>query len=197
VRFEATAIQGVHYITPERHGDSRGYFARLHCEREFAAHGLPPRFVQSSLSYNRTCGTVRGLHFQWPPSCEGKLVRCVRGRIFDVMVDLRPASKSFIQHYTVELSAAGGEAVYIPPGLAHGFQSLENDAEVLYLMTDFFDPSVAYGFRFNEPAFGVSWPHAVTEVSDRDRDAPSFDRSAYLLEYARRANSVNARGEPA
>jgi dTDP-4-dehydrorhamnose 3,5-epimerase len=187
VKFEAAAIAGVQHVTLERHTDSRGYFARLHCEREFAAHGLPTGFVQSNLSYNRTRGTVRGLHFQWPPSREGKLVRCVRARIFDVMVDLRPDSKTFAQHYAVELSAERGEAIYIRPGLAHGFQSLENDAEVLYLMTDFFDPSVAHGFRFNEPAFGVEWPQAVTEISDRDRDAPAFDRDAYLREYARRA----------
>lgn len=186
MQFESAQIKDAWVIDTNAHADPRGHFARAFCAREFVAQGLPASFVQSSLSFNRQRGTIRGLHFQWPPSAEGKLVRCVRGRVFDVMVDIRPDSVTFLRHVGLELSAERINAVYIPPGVAHGFQTLEDASEVLYEMTDFYVPSLSDGFPFDDPAFGVRWPVEVTTVSDRDRDAPQFDKARYEAEYRRR-----------
>lgn len=187
MKFRSLGLGGAWVVQMERHEDARGSFGRLHCEREFAAHGLPDRFVQSNLSYNRRRGTVRGLHFQWPPSLEGKLVRCVRGHIFDVLVDLRPHSPTFTRHATVELGAGGEESVYIPPGFAHGFQSLRDHTEVLYLMSDFFAAGLSTGLRYNEPEFAIAWPEPVTVVSARDADGAAFERDRFAAEYRERA----------
>ncbi len=162
---------------------------RVFCDSEFGEAGLPRHFVQSSLSSNPKRGTVRGLHFQWPRSQEGKLVRCISGAVLDVMVDLRPDSETFLRHHTVELSEGNGRGVYIPPGFAHGFQVTQEGARVLYHMTDFFDAPLGDGFRYNDPAFGIEWPEPVTTVSDRDRNAPLFDPARYRAEFARRAGA--------
>jgi dTDP-4-dehydrorhamnose 3,5-epimerase len=143
MRFEPLAIAGAMRILPERRDDERGHFARTFCQREFAAHGLGTQLVQSSTSFNRRRGTLRGLHFQWPPSHEDKLVRCTRGSLFDVLLDIRPTSPNYLQHVTVDLSADNGVAVYIPQGVAHGFQTLADDTEVLYAMSDFYAPELA------------------------------------------------------
>jgi len=186
VRFAATKLEGVCIIESDLHTDARGYFMRVLCDRELAESGVPGRFVQASLSSNPRPGTVRGLHFQWPPSREGKLVRCISGAVFDVIVDLRPDSGTFLQHFAVELSESNGRAVFIPPGLAHGFQVLERDARVLYHMTDYFAATLGEGYRYDDPVFRIQWPQPVTVISDRDRDAPAFDVGRYRVEYARR-----------
>ncbi len=160
---------------------------RVLCASEFETAGVPGRFVQSSLSSNPRTGTVRGLHFQWPPSQEGKLVRCISGAVFDVMVDLRPDSSTFLQHCAVELSEHNGRGVYIPPGFAHGFQVQEEGARVLYHMTDFFAAPLGDGYRYDDPAFGIRWPKPVTAISDRDLAARPFDAERHRAEYARRA----------
>jgi dTDP-4-dehydrorhamnose 3,5-epimerase len=166
-------------IEVERHEDERGYFARVWCRDDFSAAGLPVEFVQASISYNGRAGTVRGMHFAWPPAREGKLVRCESGAIFDVIIDLRPESPTFLEHVGLELGAARANALYIPPGFAHGFQTLADETTVGYAMTEVFEPAAAGGFRFDDPAFGVHWPRPATCIIERDRRYPDFDADAY------------------
>jgi dTDP-4-dehydrorhamnose 3,5-epimerase len=187
MRFEPTGLAGAWLITSEPSRDVRGRFGRIFCQREFDSHGLSRPFVQASLSYNSRQGTVRGMHFQWPPSQEAKLVRCVRGAMFDAIVDLRPGSASFLKQFCVELSAESMNSVYVPEGFAHGTQSLRDDTELLYQMTDFHAPDLGTGYRFDDPTLNVHWPQPVTVVSDRDRDAPAFNAGQYLDEYRRRS----------
>jgi dTDP-4-dehydrorhamnose 3,5-epimerase len=180
MRFSPTGIPGAWLIEPERHADERGWFARTWCRREFAAHGIPADFPQGNLSSNRRRGTLRGLHFQLPPSMEGKLVRCAVGEIYDVIVDLRCESPAWLRHYGVVLSRANGAGLYIPPGCAHGFQTLADDSEVAYAMTDYHDAASSAGVRWNDPAFGIRWPLPEPAVmSDRDRDYPDFAPAAF------------------
>lgn len=186
MHFQPLQIPGVVQVDVEAAVDSRGSFARLHCEREFEAHGLSSRMVQSSVSYSRQRGTLRGMHFQWPPSREGKLVRCISGAIHDVVIDLRPDSATFTQHVALDLTAAGRRAVFIPPGLAHGFQTLEDDVEVLYQMTDFYDPALSTGVRWNDPAFGIAWPLTVTAIHERDAGYVDFDAARFADEFRAR-----------
>lgn len=196
MRFSSGPLEGIRLIDSEAHADARGYFARVFCEREFGAGGLPQRFPQSSISYNRLRGTLRGLHFQWPPSHEGKLVRCVAGTVFDVMVDLRPQSPTFGRHLTVELSAENARAVFIPHGFAHGFQTLTDGATVLYQMDESYVANLDGGFRYDDPSFGIAWPEPVTMISDRDRLAAAFDRDAFHAEYRSRAATDAGVGRP-
>jgi dTDP-4-dehydrorhamnose 3,5-epimerase len=184
LRFRETPLAGAFEIEIEPHRDLRGYFARLWCRHEFAEQGLAAEFVQASLSENTRRGTVRGMHLQLAPSREGKLVRCVRGRIHDVVVDLRPDSPTYLQHFAVELDAQLHNALYIPPQLLHGFQTLVDDCTVLYEMTDFHAPELGFGARWNDPAFGIRWPIA-TDVTILPRDAsyPDFDPRAYVRQY--------------
>ncbi len=187
MHFEPLRIQGAVRVRIERHRDVRGFFARTLCVDEFRAHGLPGQFVQSSISWNERRGTVRGLHFQWPPSQEAKLVRCVRGAIFDVLLDLRPASETFGQHLAVQLDEDNRDAVYIPSGVAHGFQTLTDGSEVLYQMTDFHAPELACGVRWNDPAFAITWPvSADIVIAARDGAYPDFDAAAFTAELQRR-----------
>ncbi|MGH8132135.1 MAG: dTDP-4-dehydrorhamnose 3,5-epimerase [Steroidobacteraceae bacterium] len=187
MRFEPLDISGAALVRLEPQADARGFFARSVCVEEFRAHGLPADFVQSSISYNRRRGTLRGLHFQWPPSREGKLVRCVRGAIHDVLVDLRPGQPTYLQHRAVVLDQDKRDAVFIPAGVAHGFQTLADDAEILYQMTDFHAPDLAAGVRWDDPLFGVAWPIARDVViSQRDGAYADFDRRAFETELARR-----------
>lgn len=180
MRFTESPLRGAWIIAIEPHVDARGFFTRLWCSREAAEHDLPPHFVQSSLSRSHRRGTLRGLHMQLPPSREGKLVQCMRGRIWDVAVDLRVDSPTYLQHFGVELTADAHNAFYIPPGMLHGFQTLEDDTEVFYQMTDFYAPELACGARWNDPAFGISWPLGEpTVIAERDAGYPDFDRAAY------------------
>jgi len=190
MQFEPLSIEGAFRVRIEPLADERGFFARTYCRREFGALGISGTVVQTSLSYNARSGTVRGMHMQWPPSEESKLVRCVRGSIFDVLLDLRPSSKSFLAHETVILDQDGRDSVYIPPGVAHGFQTLTDHAEVLYQMTDYYAPDLATGVRWNDPAFGIEWPAPVTVISARDASYPDFRRDEYEAEYRRRAASA-------
>ena len=174
MRFVELGIPGAWLVELERFEDERGHFARTFCANEFGARGLVTSFVQNSLSVSPRRGTLRGLHWQAPPHAEAKLVRCVRGRIYDVAVDLRADSHIFRQHLGIELSAAEGNAIYLPPGVAHGFLTLEDDCEVHYAMSVPYAPDAARGVRHDDPAFGIVWPEPVRVVSARDRGWPDF-----------------------
>jgi dTDP-4-dehydrorhamnose 3,5-epimerase len=172
--FTETSLSGVWLVAPEPQEDVRGFFARTWCEREFAAAGLTARWVQSSVSYNKKKGTLRGLHFQRAPFEEVKLVRCATGAIYDVVVDLRPDSSTFMKHLTMELTGENRRMLYIPKGCAHGFQTLEDGAEVLYDMSEFYAPEHAAGVRWDDQAFGITWPDPNPIISERDRRFPDF-----------------------
>lgn len=186
MQFEPLTIVDAMLVRIEPQRDQRGFFARTFCAEEFAAHGLPTAAVQSSISHNIRRGTVRGLHFQWPPSREGKLVRCLRGGLLDVLLDLRPDSASYLRHQSVTLSEDNRDAVFIPAGVAHGFQTLVTDTEVLYQMTDRYVPELAAGVRWNDPAFGIAWPIDAVVIAPRDAEYADFDRGRFEAELARR-----------
>jgi dTDP-4-dehydrorhamnose 3,5-epimerase len=176
VRFTKAALPGAWLIDIDPIADDRGHFARLFCHDEFAAHGIPAEFVQSSLSFNHRRGTLRGLHFQVAPAAEGKLVRCTRGAVFDVMLDLRADSPTYLQWQGFDLTALHAAAVFIPPGLAHGFQTLADDTEIFYQMTTRHSPDHATGVRWNDAAFGITWPIADPILSPRDANYPDYRR---------------------
>jgi dTDP-4-dehydrorhamnose 3,5-epimerase len=174
VKFTETRLGGVFVIDLDRHDDQRGFFARSFCAKEFTAHGLPGRFVQCNISYNHRRGTLRGMHFQAAPCEEGKLVRTTSGAIHDVLIDLRPRSPTYREWTAFDLSAKNRRAVYVPAGLAHGFQTLTDHAEVFYQMTEFHTPERARGVRWNDPAFDIAWPIAPLVLSERDASFPDF-----------------------
>jgi dTDP-4-dehydrorhamnose 3,5-epimerase len=180
VTFTETELGGAFLIDLEPHTDERGFFARTWCAREFADHGLSARLAQCSISFNRAVGTLRGLHYQAPPHPESKLVRCLRGAIYDVIVDLRPDSPTYRRWIAVELTAQNRTQLYVPEGFAHGFQTLEEDTELLYLMSEFYVPDAARGVRWDDPAFGVEWPDTRERLlSARDQTWPDFDDATY------------------
>lgn len=192
MQFEALPLDEAFLVRVERQVDLRGFFARTFCAQEFANVGLPTAVVQTSISFNGRRGTVRGMHFQWPPSREAKLVRCLRGALFDVLLDLRPHSSSYLRHVSVELDDENRNAVFIPHGVAHGFQTLADATEVLYQMTDFYTPELATGVRWNDPRFGIAWPLPDSIViSERDTNYPDFDRQTFETELARRAGTID------
>jgi dTDP-4-dehydrorhamnose 3,5-epimerase len=200
--FTETELKGAYIIELEKLVDERGFFARSWCQREFESHGLNPRLVQCNISFNLKKGTLRGMHYQAAPYEEAKLVRCVRGSIYDVIIDIRPDSATYCHWIGVELAAPYSQPpaqrsqltahgsppaahclqltaysymmLYIPEGFAHGFLTLEDNTEVFYQMSEFFDPDHARGFRWNDPAFGIDWPSDVQVISDRDRSYPDF-----------------------
>ena len=174
--FTETALAGAFVIEPERREDARGFFARVWCAREFAAHGLETRVSQCSISLNARRGTLRGMHYQVPPHEEVKLVRCTRGALYDVIIDLRPGSPTFTRHVAVELTADNRRMLYIPHGFAHGFQTLEDDTEILYQMSEFYAPGAARGVRWNDATFGIAWPIASPTMLERDRSYADFRR---------------------
>jgi dTDP-4-dehydrorhamnose 3,5-epimerase len=180
MQFEPLALAGAARVRIERREDERGFFARTFCVDEFAAHGLPSAAVQSSISYNSRVGTLRGMHFQWPPSSEGKLVRCLRGAIHDVLLDVRPGSGTFLHHVAVRLDADNRDAVFIPHGIAHGFLTLEDHSEVLYQMTDRYAAHLAHGYRWDDRAFGIAWPMPVGVISERDGEYETFVPERHL-----------------
>ena len=190
--FEKLSLSGVMRVRLEPIGDDRGFFARTYCRDEFLKNGLSPDVVQASMSFNVNRGTVRGLHMQWPPSEECKLVRCVRGEIIDVLLDLRPGSQTYLRHETVILSEAERDAVFVPVGVAHGFQTLTDNAEVLYQMSDFHAPQLATGVRWDDPAFGIRWPLPVAAISSQDAARPAFDRGAFEAELERRRQGTSS-----
>jgi dTDP-4-dehydrorhamnose 3,5-epimerase len=172
--FSPTGLAGAFIVAPEPRTDSRGFFSRTWCAREFAAAGLEFQVAQCSLSSNARRGTLRGMHYQAHPHEETKLIRCVRGAILDVIIDLRPESPTFRQHVSVELSHPNRLALYIPRGCAHGFQTLEDDTEVWYQMSEFHHPESACGVRWDDPAFGIAWPIAPPILLPRDAEYPDF-----------------------
>jgi dTDP-4-dehydrorhamnose 3,5-epimerase len=172
--FTETKLKGAFIIEPEKLEDDRGFFARSWCQREFEAHGLNPRLVQCSISYNKSKGTLRGIHYQTTPYEEAKLVRCTSGSIYDAIVDLRPESATFKQYIGEILTGQNHRMLYVPEGFAHGFLTLEDNTEVFYQISEFYSPEHGQGVRWNDPAFGIKWPLAPSVMSDRDRDCPSF-----------------------
>ena len=173
--FQETALKGAYIIDLERLEDERGFFARSFCRQEFEARGLNPRVAQCNVSFSPRAGTLRGMHYQVPPFAESKLIRCTMGAIYDVIVDLRPESPSFMRHVGVVLSSDNRRMIFAPEGFAHGFLTLVDNTEVHYQMSEFYAPEHARGFRWNDPAFGIEWPMEVRVIVDRDRDYPDFD----------------------
>lgn len=172
--FLETTLPGVYEIQPERKPDERGFFARTWCRKEFADHGLNPNLVQCSVSYNTRKGTLRGVHYQAGPYAEAKLVRCTRGAIYDVAVDLRPHSPSYRKWVAAVLTGENRNMLYIPEGCGHGFLTLEDGTEVFYQMSQFYDAESARGVRYNDPALQISWPEEPVVISDRDRNYPDL-----------------------
>ena len=172
--FKETKLKDAYLIEIEKLEDRRGFFARAWCQREFEAHGLVSRIVQANISYNRKKGTLRGLHYQVAPYAETKLVRCTRGAIYDVIIDLRPDSPTYMQWLGVELTAENYKMLYVPEGFAHGFQTLADETEVTYQVSQFYTPGAEGGVRYNDPAFGIEWPLAVQVISDKDQNWPDY-----------------------
>ena len=173
--FSETPLEGAYTVDLERLEDPRGYFARSFCVREFAAQKLVTQFVQFSTSFNEKTGTVRGMHFQRAPAEETKLVRCIQGVIWDVIVDIREGSSTYLESYGVELSAENGRQLYIPKGFAHGFQTLTSGATVSYMIDEFFTQGAGGGYRYDDPALRVEWPQSVTVISDKDTAWPLIE----------------------
>ena len=174
--FTKTALAGATIVDVERREDARGYFGRTYCEREFQANGLPARMVQANVSLTRHTGTLRGMHYQRAPHAEDKLVRCVRGAIWDVIVDIRPESPTYCQWTGVELSESSERMLLVPKGFAHGFVTLTDDAMVHYQVSEFYTPLAEWGARHDDPAFAIKWPVPVLSMSDRDSSWPDFVR---------------------
>lgn len=172
--FTETALPGAYIIDLEKLEDSRGFFARGYCWNEFERRGLAPRVVQSNISYNLKKGTLRGMHYQIPPHCETKLVRCTRGGIYDVIIDLRPESKTFKKWIAVELTVDNFRSLYVPGGFAHGFQTLQDGTEVTYHVSEFYTPKAERGIRHNDDAFAIGWPLPVEAISEKDQSWPDF-----------------------
>jgi dTDP-4-dehydrorhamnose 3,5-epimerase len=183
--FIETKLEGAFLIDLDRKEDNRGFFARAFCQREFEEHGLEPVIAQANLAFNRRKGTMRGMHFQFPPATETKLVRCTRGAILDIIVDLRPESPTYLDHVAVELSADNHRALYVPGRFAHGYQVLEEITETSYQVGEFYAPGHEGGLRYDDPDLGLTWPLPVTEISDKDRrwdliSAVGFDIKAKM-----------------
>jgi dTDP-4-dehydrorhamnose 3,5-epimerase len=168
MKFTETPLAGAYVLELEPRQDERGFFARAFCQNELAAHGLPADIRQANLSYNVSKGTLRGMHYQKPPHAEDKMVRCIEGAIYDVIIDLRPGSPTLHRWYGVELSAANRKMLYVPKGFAHGYQALTDGAEVLYLVTEFYMPAVEAAIRWDDPRFGIRWPLPDPILSPKD-----------------------------
>lgn len=175
MKFHDTELADARLIEPERHCDDRGYFARVACGAEFAAAGIEADYPQASVSHNARAGTLRGMHFQRAPHAESKVVRVTRGTVFDVIIDLRPESPTFRRWQGFELGVENGRMLYIPKGFAHGFQTLEDETDMLYLITPAFVPGHGNGVRFDDPAFAIDWPRPVSVIAEKDRSWPLFE----------------------
>ena len=175
MHFTRTSLPGVVVVDVDKLEDMRGFFARTWCSREFQEHGLAPEMVQASVAFNKRKGTLRGIHFQAPPRREARLVRCTAGAAFVVVVDLRPDRESFKRIVDVVLSSTNHSALYVPPGVGLGYQTLQDNTEILYQMSQYYDPTGAAGFRWDDPAFGIEWPDDNRTILERDRTYPDFD----------------------
>jgi dTDP-4-dehydrorhamnose 3,5-epimerase len=180
MKFIKTELPGAFVIELEPRGDDRGFFARAFCVKELAQAGLNSALAQINNSFSRHKGTLRGIHYQLPPKAEDKIVRCIRGALFDLLVDLRPDSPTFLRHWGVELTAENRKAVYVPQGFGHAFLTLADDTEAFYLTTEFYAPDRERGLRYNDPRLGISWPITPTVVSDKDRAWPDFSPEYHL-----------------
>jgi dTDP-4-dehydrorhamnose 3,5-epimerase len=174
MRFTEAPLAGAFVVDAQRFGDARGFFARTFCEREFRERGLNPRVAQANVSYNERRGTLRGMHYQRPPHAEAKLVRCTRGAIHDVIIDLRPGSATYLGHFAVRLDEDNRTMLYVPEGFAHGFLTLADGTEVTYQMSAEYSPDHGAGVRYDDPAFGIRWPELVQVIVERDRTYPDF-----------------------
>jgi len=169
MQFTETKLKGAYIIDLERREDERGFFARAFCQNEFAAYGLKPIIAQANLAFNIQKGTLRGMHFQFPPAAESKLVRCTRGAILDIIVDLRPESSTYLQHISVELDEDNHRALYVPERFAHGYQALRDNTETSYQVGEFYRPDCESGLMYNDPRLGLSWPLPVSVISAKDQ----------------------------
>jgi dTDP-4-dehydrorhamnose 3,5-epimerase len=175
VKFTETRLAGAFILDLERREDSRGYFARTFCQHEFAEHGLKTTIAQANVAFNRDRGTLRGMHFQFPPKAETKLVRATRGAVVDIIVDLRPESPTYLEHVGVELTEDNGRALYVPERFGHGYQTLVDDTETSYQISEFYAPETASGLLYDDPRLGLSWPLPVTTMSVKDQKWARLD----------------------
>jgi len=176
MKFTETRLKGAYIIEIEKFEDNRGFFARTFCEHEFKDKGLNTKYVQSNISFNKKRGTLRGMHMQVSPYSEIKLVRCIRGAIFDVVIDLRKESRTYSKWISVELTAEDHQMLYVPEGFAHGYQTLQYDTEIHYQVSDFYEPKSEQGVRYDDPAFGINWPLDVSVISEKDANWPNFEK---------------------
>lgn len=174
VRFIPTPLVGAYVLELEERSDDRGFFARSFCEREMAAHGLVSKFVQNNIAHNKSAGTLRGMHWRDRVFPEAKIVRAISGSIWDVIIDLNPASATYLKSFALELSSKNRLSLYVPPLFAHGFQTLEPESDLLYLMSEFYDPHYDRGLRWNDPTFNLQWPMETVIIHDRDNSYPDF-----------------------
>jgi dTDP-4-dehydrorhamnose 3,5-epimerase len=174
VIFTETKLKGAYILELERREDSRGFFARGFCQNEFWAHGLKPTIAQGNIASNIKAGTLRGMHFQYPPAAESKLVRCTRGAIYDIIVDLRPESPTYLQHIGVELNEDNQRALYVPERFAHGYQTLTDKTDTSYLVGEFYTPEAEGGLLYDDPSLKLDWPLPVSVVSDKDQKFPLY-----------------------
>lgn len=185
MKFNPAPLPGAFTIDLEKRGDDRGFFARLFCEKEFGDAGLETRFLQINNSTSSMKGTLRGMHYQLPPAGEVKVVRCIKGSLYDVIVDLRPDSPTYLQSFGAELSADNRRMMYVPRGFAHGFITLEDDTEAFYLVSAFYAPQYERGLRHDDPALRIEWPATPTELSVKDKRWPDFDAGFHGVESMR------------
>jgi dTDP-4-dehydrorhamnose 3,5-epimerase len=184
VKYVPQPVDGVFLVEMEPFSDERGFFARSYDSGEFAERGMRPEVAQCNVSFNHRAGTLRGLHLSLPGHPEAKFVRCTRGAILDVAVDVRPDSPTFLRHVAVELTADSRNALYLPPHLAHAYQTLTDDTEVLYMVSVPYAPGAEIGFRYDDPAFAISWPLPISTMSEKDASWPAFDADANADRFA-------------
>ena len=192
--FVETELNGAYIVELERREDHRGFFARAFCQKEFADHGLKPIIAQANIASNRKKGTLRGMHFQFPPVAETKLVRCTRGAIVDMIVDLRPESPTYLRHIAVELTADNQRALYVPERFAHGYQVLRDNTDTSYQVGEFYAPDRESGLRHDDPRLGLSWPLPVTLIADKDRAWKFLDDIEPELQQRMGVPSLTAQG---
>jgi dTDP-4-dehydrorhamnose 3,5-epimerase len=180
MKFVETPLQGAYLIELEKRGDDRGFFARAFCKNEFETNHLINNIVQINNSLSKDKGTLRGMHYQLSPKSEDKIIRCIRGSLFDVIIDLRPASETFKQWFGTELNAENRNSLYVPKGFAHGFITLEENTESFYLVTEFYSPQYERGIRYNDPAFNIKWPIDPIVISEKDNNHPYFNPDYHL-----------------
>lgn len=175
MKFEPTPLKDAWAVSLAPIGDERGYFARAFCRKEFEEHGLNPTVVQCNTSFSKEAGTLRGMHYQIDPAPEAKTVRCIRGSFYDVIVDMRPESPTYLQHFGIELTADNGKMLYVPGNFAHGFFTLEPDTQAFYMVSEYYTPGCERGIRYDDPALGIEWPAPVNVLSEKDAAWPLLE----------------------